>query len=125
MDDRVKAEYDKILTTAIIKNGSLVAKDASFYGWNTGEEYGGDFRSPRHSVVCGIAKTGRVEEDATWDEFMGTFYEGDTRKHGMEVYGVTCNCGKLKNRTFRWDAPVGEAVKAVVEELLLRSMSDE
>lgn len=128
MDDRVRAEYEKILTAAIIKNGSLVRPGNTYYGWG---DYAGDYDSrdpwgggPRHSATCGIASTGRVDEDATWQEFMGTFYEGDESKHGMEVHGVTCNCGKLQDRTFRWDAPVGEAIRVVMMELLERSIKD-
>jgi hypothetical protein len=59
-----------------------------------------------------------VDEDAYWSEFAGTFASGDHYKHGMEVHGVTCNCGKIKNRIFRWDAPVGEAIRAVMVNLV-------
>lgn len=120
MDDRVKVEYEKILTGAIIKNGTLVLESSSTFNWMDVSDHEG--RRPygqKHSVSCGIAKAGRVEEDATWYEFAGTFAEdGDTYKHGMEVHGVTCNCGKIKDRTFRWDAPVGEAIRIVMMELL-------
>lgn len=128
MDDLVKAEYEKILTAAIIKNGTLVAKDASIFSWMEDEgEYEGRWaRGPRHSVSCGIAKTGRVEEDATWYEFGGSLTgDQDTYKHGMEVHGVTCNCKKIKNRTFRWDAPVGEAIRVVMLELLAERVKEE
>lgn len=127
MDDRVKAEYEKILSAAIIKNGSLVSKDASFFNWIDDEYEGRRARGQRHSVSsCGIAKTGQVEEDATWHEFAGTFAEyGDTYKHGMEVHGVTCNCGKIKDRVFRWDAPVGEAIRIVMMELLEDKVKNE
>lgn len=128
MDDRVKAEYEKILTAAIIKNGTLVAKDASIYSWVDDEyEYEGRWaRGQRHSVSCGIVKTGQVKEDATWYEFAGTFAEdGDTYKHGMEVHGVTCNCGKIKDRVYRWDAPVGEAIRIVMLELLAERVASE
>jgi hypothetical protein len=119
MDDRVRAEYEKILTAAIIKNGQLVRTNGGYYGWGDYEgDYGGDFRSPRHSTTCGIAKTGRVEEDAYWYEFMGTFYEGDNTKHGMEVHGVSCNCGRITDRVFRWSESPGEAIRIVLEGVL-------
>lgn len=116
--DRVQTEYEKILTAAIIKHGSIVRQDASLYGWISDEEYSLPFRGPRHSVECGIASTGLVEEHATWYEFAGTFAEQDNYKHGMEVHGVTCNCGKITDRVFRWDAPVGEAIRTVMMGLL-------
>lgn len=121
--DQVQAEYEKLLTAAILKNGSLVSADASLYGWVTMDDYdlgprGGWSGATRHSLSCGIASTGRVEEDATWYEFAGTFASNDHYKHGMEVHGVTCNCGKITNRVYRWDAPVGEAIRLVLMELL-------
>lgn len=129
MEDQVKAEYERLLTAAILKHGSLVAKDASIYGWLTMDDYdlgprGGWKNAARHSLSCGIAKTGRIEEDATWYEFASTFDSNDHYKHGMEVHGVTCNCGKIKDRVFRWDAPVGEAIRVVVMEMLEQNIVD-
>lgn len=118
MDDRVREEYNRILTAAIIKNGSLVRTDASQYGWSDYGDYGNDFTKPRHSTTCGIAKTGRVVEDADWYEFMGTFYEGDNTVHGMEVHGVSCNCGRITDRVFRWSESPGEAIRIVLESVL-------
>jgi len=118
--ERVQTEYEKILTAAILRHGALVRRDPSAFGWAGGdEEYGLGWRNPRHSATCGIASTGRVDEDVTWHEFAGTFAEyNEGIKHGMEVHGVTCNCGKLTDRVFRWDASVGEAIKLVMVELL-------
>lgn len=123
----VQVEYEKILTAAIIKNGSLMSETPSIFSW---ADYHGDYgsgwprRGERHSSSCGIASTGRVEEHATWYEFAGTFATSDFYKHGMEVHDVTCNCGKIKNRTFRWDAPVGEAIRAVMMGLLEERVAD-
>lgn len=127
--DRVQAEYEAILTAAIIKNGSLIGKDASIFGWATMDDYdtgprGGWAGATRHSVTCGIASTGRVEEDATWYEFAGTFATSDHYKHGMEVHGVTCNCGKIQDRVYRWDAPVGEAIRIVMLELVEKNVDE-
>lgn len=121
--DSVQAEYTAIITRAIIKHGSLVRSDSSLFGWVSDEDYGKGERytwpvGPRHSITCGIAKTGRVDEHAYWYEFMGTFYEGDNTVHGMEVHGVTCNCGRITDRTFRWKESVGEAIRLVMMELL-------
>jgi predicted Fe-S protein YdhL (DUF1289 family) len=125
-EDRVKTEYEALLTAAILKHGTLVSKDASYYGWQgSNEEYAETaWRGPRHSVTCGIASTGRVEEHAAWSEFAGTFASNDYYKHGMEVHGVTCNCGKLTDRVFRWDSHVGEAIRLVMMELLEERVDD-
>jgi hypothetical protein len=121
--EKVQTEYEKILTAAIIKHGSVVSDSASIYGWVTMDDYdlgllGGWTNAKKHSSSCGIASTGRVEEDSTWYEFAGTFATSDHYKHGMEVHSVTCNCGKLTDRVFRWDASVGEAIRIVMMELL-------
>jgi hypothetical protein len=120
MDERLEAEYKKILTAAIIKNGSLVKQDGgSQFGWaDSNTEWGVGLRGTRHTSSCGIAKTGRVEEYASWYEFMGTFYEGDNTVHGMEVHGVTCNCGLITDRVFRWSTSVSEAIREVMMGLL-------
>ena len=45
-----------------------------------------------------------------------------TGKPVVDTAGVTCNCGKIKDRVFRWDAPVGEAIRVVMMELLKREV---
>lgn len=127
MEDRVRVEYERILTAAIIKNGMPVSRDGGYYGWGDYEiEYPNDYEGGRHSVACGIAKTGRVDEDAYWQEFMGTFYEGDETKHGMEVSGVSCNCGRITDRVYRWSESPGEAIRIVLEGVLSEKVeSDE
>lgn len=124
MDERVKEEYERLLASVIIANGVLVRESAVdfMYGWMSSDDYEGKnklmWTGRRHSDVCGIKRTGKVNEDCQWDEFKGTFYEGDTTVYGVEVEGVTCNCGKLINRSYRWAAPLGEAIKIVMEALL-------
>lgn len=117
MDDRVKAEYEKVLSAAIIKNGSMVDNRPSQFAWR---DYDTEYDGPagvRHIYSCGTVSVGEIKEDATWWEFAGTFAD-DHYKHGMEVHGVTCNCGKITNRIYRWDAPVSEAIKIVLENVL-------
>lgn len=118
MDDRVKAEYEKVVSAAIIMNGLMVSNSPSMYAWRDYDtEYDGS-GGYRHIYSCGTASVGEVKEDTTWWEFAGT--DADNHyKHGMEVRGVTCNCGKITNRTYRWDASVGEAIKIVLENVLL------
>ena len=112
MDDWVKEEYERILTAAILKNGSLVRNEGNtYYGWT-------DYEATTHISSCGAAKTGRIVEDAYWYEFMGTFYEGDETVHGMEVHGVTCNCGRITDRVYRWSESPGEAIRIVLESVL-------
>ena len=120
--EKVQTEYDRILVAAILKNGSVVNNGPNYYGWVCMDDYdlgprGGWIDAVKHSTACGIASTGRIDDHATWYEFGGTDADPNY-KIGMEVHGVTCNCGKLTDRVFRWDAPVGEAIKTVMMELL-------
>lgn len=125
MDDKVRAEYDKIVKNAIIKHGAMVDLKFSTFGWEDRSGLDTDYRKPRHSITCGIKSMGRLDEDACWEEFKGTFYEGDTRVYGMDVHDVTCNCGLITGRTFRWKESVGEAIRLVMMELLEEKVASE
>ena len=90
MSPEMRAEYDKAMMAAAMKHGIPVSRDASTYGW--------------------------ADYD-TWDEFVDTFYEGDTSQHGITVDKVTCACGEIgKDRQIRWKADMQEVAEAVFEE---------
>jgi hypothetical protein len=110
MSPEVRAEYNRALARAAAKNGSFVAPNASFYGWM-------DWNAYEHMKTCQVVvpDTAKAEED-TWDEFQGTFYEGDTTHTGVVVKGVSCRCGRYTNRDVRWAATVQEVAEAVFIE---------
>jgi hypothetical protein len=60
---------------------------------------------------CHIKAITSVNED-TWNEFEGTFYDGDTSHHGIAAEGQ-CACGLFKGR-LRVEKPVVEIIKDVV-----------
>lgn len=120
MSPEVRAEYDKALIAAILKRGTMVSEDASIYGWEDYDYHFGpswsraERRTPHH-LACVLVSIGRPVE-TRWDEFQGTFYEGDTSEHGVELPGITCECGKLEDRTLRWKASPQAIAEAVFEE---------
>lgn len=113
MDSEVRREYERHLMAVVLRQGALVSPDESIYGW-IDYERPWDGR-PAHLTVC--PPTGKHVEEMTWHEFAGTFYEGDTGVHGVQVTGVNCACGQLRNRKVRWSATVSEVAEAVFEEL--------
>lgn len=118
MSPEAQAEYNKALTAAVLKHGTMVSKDASSYGWEDYEYHHGPNWSGRHKshhVTCGWASVGKPEEDY-WHEFQGTFYEGDTSVHGIVIKGLTCNCGRIQDREMRWQASIQTVAEAIFEE---------
>jgi hypothetical protein len=110
MSPEVRAEYQRALTRATARHGSIVSRDASFYGWT-------DWDASTHAQRCDVrVPEGAEVSEVSWDEFRGTFYEGDTTVHGVEVDGASCRCGQIKDRRVRWSATVQEVAEAVFTE---------
>lgn len=115
MTPEVQEQYDRVLTTVTVRNGTLVSINPSIYGW---EAFPWSDPTREHWDRCGMKPlTGeeRAVEDS-WDEFQGTFYEGDTTVHGVTVYGLSCNCGQLTDRSIRWRANMREVAEVVFTE---------
>lgn len=121
MNEEIQKEYDRLLIKLVLRHGDLVSERATTFGWRDYAEtfpndwYGRTF--VEHLERCGIQSVGSVQEEI-WYEFQGTFYEGDNSVHGVAVFGLTCNCGKLTNRSVRWSARMQEVAQAVFEEHL-------
>lgn len=105
LDDR----YKRALKRLLIKNGTLVTTKGQMFGW-IAEDYSTGIR---HIRQCGF-DVSRLEEDATWTEFDGTFTGHDIYKHGMEMT-VTCTCGQYTDRLIRWDGRVADAIREIIE----------
>ena len=117
MSPEAQKQYDAAMMAAAIKHGTMVSRNPSFYGWSARPWSGDDASDCKHMEHCQFVpgSTSAVEED-DWNEFMGTFYEGDTTKHGVIVKGVSCACGEIKDRSVRWQADMQEVAEAVFEE---------
>lgn len=107
MSDEVRAEYEKILATVVIRYGSIIALGATRYGWH-------DYDATQHIRTCGVQLRGTVDEDA-WYEFAGTFVD-DMYVQGTTLHDVSCSCGKLTSRRLRWSASVSDVAEAVISE---------
>jgi len=96
-----KAGMKRAMIDALIKLGSPVAKDASFYGWIDYDWRAavGNRPHPKRLLIAehGIDYAATTYEESYWDEFMGTFYEGDTR-----VYGVDLDLALLDGTRLKW-----------------------
>lgn len=105
----IEERYQRALRRLLIKNGTLVTTRGQGFGW-IAEDYE---EGMKHIRSCGY-DVSRLEEDASWTEFAGTFAEHDTYKYGMEMI-VTCTCGEYKDRMIRWDGRVAEAIRDIIE----------
>lgn len=113
MTPEVEQEYKRHLIAAVLRHGEMVSPTASYLSWRDHDEHIPGRRS--HPRDCPLTATDVRE--TSWQEFMGTFYEGDDTVHGVEAIGVSCACGRLKDRRVRWTAHPGDVAKAVFEEL--------
>ncbi|HEU4752325.1 MAG TPA: hypothetical protein VFU47_04380 [Armatimonadota bacterium] len=125
MSPEVRAEYDSIVTELVLERGWVVKHDPSEYGWEDGafEEWSRDYSERRsHLARCRATARGPVREDATWREFVGTFAPGgpNETRHGIEVQGATCACGRVKDRTVRLEGTVSDLSGAVFSRLYQR-----
>lgn len=80
----------------------------SFYSW-------WDFGAIRHVDARYGACAWEVPEgsfmyEETYDQFQGTFYEGDTSEDGINVSGCRCACGKYADVTLRWEGTLAELI---------------
>lgn len=103
----LEERYQRALKRLLIKKGSLVITSGTAFGW---VDYGDGMA---HIRSCGF-DVSRIEEDASWTEFAGTFADHDDWHHGMEMV-VTCTCGKYTDRMVRWDGRVAEAIRDIIE----------
>lgn len=118
MSPEAQVEYEKALTAATLKHGTMADRNASFYGWQDFRYHHGEVWSEKHvphHLACELINVGKPEEDY-WHEFQGTFYEGDTAVHGIVLKGLTCACGEIQDREMRWTANMQEVAEAVFEE---------
>ena len=112
MSDSAKAELRALIVSKLMANGDVVSLDPTYYGgW---ESYGDTV----HLQECGGTANPETKLEETYvREFMGTFYEGDTSVAVVELKGVSCNCGKLADRTIRWKGNVGEFIFTILNDL--------
>lgn len=111
MTDLWKVGYRRAVTGYIARNGSPLDPNPSYYGGWYHKNSGG---AQAHIASCGLADGLTFVEDS-WDEFHGTFYEGDTMHHGMRM-DVTCQCGQVREMPWRLEATMSDITLGVLNQ---------
>lgn len=95
---------------ALVKHGSPRADKPTTFGWS----------HPDWQRISRTVRDGTIDYPASswtevdWHEFMGTFYEGDTRKVGIDVTVVMRSGERF---VYRYSGTVGELINAVVGDI--------
>jgi len=94
----------------LVKHGTLIDPSANVYGWiHPGYA---DIKTRIYEGQIDYARSSWTEVD--WHEFMGTFYEGDTRRVGIDLTVVMCNGDR---HVLRFAGTVGELIQAIVGDV--------
>jgi hypothetical protein len=108
-------EMTQTIALYVVEHGALVREDCvrsdgrgSYSMW---EDYGEDAFASQHVAGCGIRQCSYADKD--WYEFDGTFAEPPWGlRHGTDV-AVTCECGLIENRAWRYTGGLADLIKAV------------
>lgn len=91
----------------LIDQGGPVSDRPSEFGW-----IATDHAAKRQQVAnVGIDFDATTYRESCWNEFMGTFYEGDTRVYGVDVDLVLLDGTRL---CWRYAGSVSELITAVL-----------
>jgi hypothetical protein len=100
--------FHRALLDAVVRNGSPLDTKPDWFGWI----------HPGYVALVKKVHDVGVDYDATpdpqeanWSEFMGTFYEGDTRVYGLEVDLVLKDGSTVR---YRYKGTLGELIHQVV-----------
>lgn len=102
--------FKRALIDALIKEGSPLDPKPDAWGWIAPdwEEVIGRVRE------VGIDYERSTWTESQWSEFMGTFYEGDTRKVGIDA---TIALKDGSTVAYRYSGTAGDLIVAVVADL--------
>lgn len=104
-----REEFKRELVDVLLEQGMPLRSDANYYSW---VDY--DWKK----IIRRIRKVGvdyerTTYEESEWDEFMGTFYEGDERKQGIDVHVVLLDGSRVE---YRWSGHPGQLIIALVRD---------
>lgn len=117
MGDDWKAGFKQAMVKALVDGGQPVRDRPDIYGWQNYEPAAMGRRG-RHPLRIMIEQVG-IDFDVTtyresvWDEFMGTFYEGDTRVYGTDMDLVLLDGTRLH---WRYAGTLSALISAVLAE---------
>lgn len=114
--DDWKTSYKRAVLTAFARQADVRLDRDNYYASGSGFNHGATGKVRQHLKTCTIDPVlTKMPTDSEWDEFMGTFYEGDTTKHGMDAT-VTCRCGYVRKTRMRLEGTFSNLLRAVLEE---------
>jgi hypothetical protein len=108
-----QAEFQRRIVTYLVKNGSPVSQvPTGTYGgyldWNWRE-------INAHVSKCELIFSECKWKDSEWSDFAGTFAESQwSDRTGIDVI-VTCQCGYLTDRAFRYTGSRADLLTAITE----------
>lgn len=104
-----RSAFKKALIDNLIINGSpLRTSGSTYYGW-TAE----DWQEVSREVFAGdIDYEQSSYRDSEWDEFKGTFYEGDETEYGVDLTIVLTDGRQFE---YRWHGRMVEMIEQLVK----------
>jgi hypothetical protein len=113
MSDNFKAELSRRVVDVILSESSPVEVDPArntYYGW-----LASDWQDVyEHLSKCRPDYAKCTWDDVEWTEFTGTFSD-DHDKTGVEVM-LTCACGKLAGRPFRYTGGYADLLRKLTDQ---------
>jgi hypothetical protein len=114
MNDDWKAGYKLAVLSAFVRQAGAV-RDGSYYSsGNINYDLTDEIRKHLQTCPPAFGKMA-MPVDSDWEEFMGTFYEGDTTVHGLDTY-LYCECGKYKGEQIRLRGTFSELLTAILKD---------
>jgi hypothetical protein len=106
-----KAIFHQAVIGALIEHGRPVDLNPSYYNWHDPDP--DELRG--HLEECGIAYEKCSWQDSNWQEFVGTFAPaGSDCYAGIEAV-VTCRCGAVEGRAWRYSDGYADLIRAITE----------
>jgi len=103
------AEFKRRITDWLIRQGTPVSLKPRQYGWmddNWQNLY-------KHLDECHPDYEACTYEDSGWSEFAGTFAEPQFQdRQGIDLC-VTCACGKIAGRHWRYEGTHGDLLRGI------------
>ena len=107
-----REEFHHALIWEIVRSGTPVHPDAdrlSPFSWMAD-----DWQDQKRAVLDGdVDYEKTMYEKSSWDEFVDTFYEGDTRKYGVDLHIVMTDGTKYH---WRYTGTVSDLILALTKD---------
>lgn len=114
MSEDWKVGYKQAVLKAFVWQAGAIT-DGSYYASGR-MNYERTYELREHLTTCTFdPEKMKLPVDSSWSEFMGTYFEGDTTRHGLDGY-LTCQCGKYEDEHIRLQGTFGDLLQAILRE---------